>query len=58
MKNSYWEKYERCADLMAAYKDRFDKNVPMELMFYDFDTISDIVEEALKNDKEIEPNKE
>ena len=48
-----WEIYERCSNLMVDYKERFGKNVPMELMFYSMETISDIVQKALDENKEI-----
>ena len=52
--NTLWEKYERCGNLCADYKEKFDENVPMEiLVFNDFDTISDIVEQALINNKKL-----
>lgn len=52
--NSLWESYERCANLCADYKERFEEHVPMEiLVFNDFDTISDIVEQALINNKKL-----
>ena len=48
------DKYWRCADLCADYKEKFGKNVPTFLMgFYDFDTISERVEQAIKDNKEI-----
>ena len=49
MEKTLWERYERCANLCADYKERFNENVPMELLcFYDFDTISEVIEHALK----------
>ena len=57
MQNDTWKVYERCANLMADYKGQFGKNVPLEIMFYDMETISNIVEMALKNNKEIEVDK-
>lgn len=52
--NSLWESYERCANLCADYKERFEENVPMQIIvFNDFDTISKIVEQALNNNKKL-----
>ena len=53
-----WEIFERCSNLMVDYKGQFGKNVPMHIMFYDMETISNIVEEALRNNKEIPEDEE
>lgn len=51
---SLWESYERCANLCADYKEKFGENVPMQIMvFNDFDEISEIVEQALANNKKL-----
>ena len=51
------DKYWRCADLCADYKEKFGKNVPTFLIgFYDFDTISERAEQAIKDNKEIIDN--
>ena len=48
------DKYWRCADLCADYKERFGENVPMELLcFNDFETISKEVNKALAENKRI-----
>ena len=48
------DKYWRCADLCADYKERFDENVPFFLIgFYDYDTISEAVQKALDSNKKI-----
>ena len=52
------ELVERCSNLMADYKERFGKNVPMQILFYNMDTICMLVETALESDKEIEYRKE
>lgn len=55
MQNTLWEKYERCAELCSEYLDRFDENVPMELLcFNSFDIIAEVVERALENNTKIE----
>ena len=55
MTKSLWERYERCANLCSDYKERFNENVPMELIFFnDFDTISEVLEVALANNTKIE----
>ena len=50
---SIWSKFERCSHLMAEYKERFGTNVPRHIMFYPMEEISDIVDEALRNNEEI-----
>ena len=48
------DKYWRCADLCADYKERFNENVPFFLIgFYDYDTISEAVQQALDSNKKI-----
>ena len=57
MKNNI-ETIERCSNLMADYKERFGKNVPIQILFYNMETICMLVEKALEADKEIEVSKE
>lgn len=50
-----WESYERCGNLCADYYEKFDEYVPLDIMmFNDFDTISDIVEQAILNNKKLQ----
>ena len=49
---------ERCNNLMADYKERFGKGVPMQILFYNMETICMLIEKALEADKEIEYSKE
>lgn len=57
MKNNI-ETIERCSNLMADYKERFGKNVPIQILFYNMETICMLIEKALEADKEIEVSKE
>ena len=52
--NSIWEKFERCSNLMVAYREKFNKNFPGYLLFNPMEEICEMIEEALENNKEIE----
>lgn len=59
MKNNFEERMERCCNLCADYREIFGVNVPLYFMFYDIDTLSDIVEHAIINAEELrEPEDE
>jgi len=54
MASTLWERYERCANLCADYKELFGENVPIDLIaFHDFDTISLVLEQAILTNTKI-----
>jgi hypothetical protein len=52
--NTLWERYERCGNLCADYYEKFDEYVPIDIiMFNDFETIANIVEQAILNNEKL-----
>ena len=44
---------EKCNYLIKKYEKHFGKDVPMHILFYNVNTITRIIEKALKENKEI-----
>lgn len=53
MDKDFIERIERCSNLCADYKELFGVFVPLYYMYYDIDTLADIVELAIINGREL-----